>query len=61
MSRLQRACGAAAVGTALLTAVGCGNDPPAPKAVSQDGQALPEGKTADLTNLPKPKGGRVAK
>ena len=41
----------------LAASLGCESDPPAAKPVSQDGKALPEGKTADLNNLPKPKGG----
>jgi len=61
MTRSQRFRGLA---TAVLVAAsfGCEADPPAPKATTQDGKALPEGKTADLNNLPKPKGGgRVPK
>ncbi len=56
MSRYQRACGAAVI-VALAASLGCSSDPPVAKAVSQDGSALAEGKTADLNAMPKPKGG----
>ena len=41
----------------VAASLGCESDPPPAKAVTQDGNALPEGKTADPNSMPKPKGG----
>ena len=63
MIRFHRACRAAA-GVLVMACVGCGDDASPVKAVTKEGQALPEGKTADPSAMPKAKaagGGRTTK
>ena len=56
MIRFHRACRVAA-GVFFMACVGCGDDAPPVKPVSKEGQAIPEGKTADPNAMPKPKAG----